>query len=78
MEEEMDSCETAYHWLVIPKWIISATRLVPLLLHGTLKVDDRTLNPRDFFHAEASVDHRVWSETVSTCVLMTSTKDVIA
>jgi len=49
------------------------------LLHGTLKVDDRTLYPGDFIHAEAgTVDHRVWSETGCTCVLMTSTKDVIA
>jgi anti-sigma factor ChrR (cupin superfamily) len=46
------------------------------LLHGELKVDDRTLYPGDFIHAEAgSVDHRVWSETGCTCVLMTSTKD---
>jgi len=48
------------------------------LLHGELMVDDRKLYPGDFIHAEAgSVDHRVWSETGCTCVLMTSTKDVI-
>src|SRR5688572_7130597 len=48
------------------------------LLHGTLKVDDRTLYPGDFIHAEAgSVDHRVWSEIGCTCFLMTSTKDTL-
>jgi quercetin dioxygenase-like cupin family protein len=46
------------------------------LLHGVLKVDDRTLYPGDFIHAEAgSVDHRVWSETGCTCFLMTSAED---
>jgi len=46
------------------------------LLQGVLKVDDRTLYPGDFIHAEAgSVDQRVWSETGCTCFLMTSTKD---
>jgi quercetin dioxygenase-like cupin family protein len=46
------------------------------LLHGILKVDDRTLYPGDFIHSEAgSVDHRVWSETGCTCFLMTSTQD---
>ena len=48
------------------------------LLHGILKVDDRTLYPGDFLHSEAgSVDHRVWSETGCTCFLMTSTKDTL-
>jgi quercetin dioxygenase-like cupin family protein len=48
------------------------------LLHGILKVDDRTLYPGDFIHAEAgSADHRVWSETGCTCFLVTSTKDVL-
>ena len=48
------------------------------LLHGVLKVDDRTLYPGDFIHAEAgSVDHRVWSETGCTCFLMTSTADAL-
>jgi quercetin dioxygenase-like cupin family protein len=46
------------------------------LLHGVLKVDDRTLYPGDFIHSEAgSIDHRVWSETGCTCFLMTSTQD---
>lgn len=48
------------------------------LLHGVLKVDDRTLYPGDFIHADAgSVDHRVWSETGCTCFLMTSTEDAL-
>jgi quercetin dioxygenase-like cupin family protein len=48
------------------------------LLHGILKVDDRTLNPGDFIHSEASsVDHRVWSETGCTCFLVTSTEDAL-
>jgi quercetin dioxygenase-like cupin family protein len=48
------------------------------LLHGILKVDDRTLYPGDFIHSEAgSVDHRVWSETGCTCFLMTSTDDAL-
>ena len=48
------------------------------LLHGILKVDDRTLYPGDFIHSEAgSVDHRVWSETGCTCFLVTSMKDAL-
>ena len=48
------------------------------LLHGVLKVDDRTLYPGDFIrHETGSVDHRVWSETGCTCLLMTSTKDAL-
>ena len=48
------------------------------LLHGVLKVDDRTLYPGDFIHSKAgSVDHRVWSETGCTCFLFTSTEDAL-
>jgi quercetin dioxygenase-like cupin family protein len=48
------------------------------LLHGILKVDNRTLHPGDFIHAEAgSVDHRVWSDTGCTCFLMTSSEDAL-
>jgi quercetin dioxygenase-like cupin family protein len=48
------------------------------LLHGVLKVDERTLYPGDFIRSEAgSVDHRVWSETGCTCFLMTSTEDAL-
>jgi len=49
------------------------------LLHGVLKVDDRTLYPGDFIHSEAgTMDHRVWSETGCTCFLLTSTEDVLS
>ena len=48
------------------------------LLHGILRVDDRTLHPGDFIHSEVdSVDHRVWSETGCTCFLLTSTEDAL-
>jgi len=46
------------------------------LLHGELLIDGKTLYPGDFIRAEpGSVDHRVWSETGCTCVLITSTRD---
>jgi quercetin dioxygenase-like cupin family protein len=46
------------------------------LLDGELMIDKETLYPGDFIRAEAgSVDHRVWSETGCTCVLITSTED---
>jgi len=48
------------------------------LLHGELMVDDKKLYPGDYIRAEAgSVDHRVRSETGCTCVLLTSTKDIL-
>ena len=48
------------------------------LLHGVLKVDDRTLYPGDLIHSEPdSVDHRVWSETGCTCLLEASAKDAL-
>lgn len=48
------------------------------LLHGELIVDEKLLRPGDYIHAEAgSEDHRVYSETGCTCVLMTSTDDAI-
>jgi anti-sigma factor ChrR (cupin superfamily) len=48
------------------------------LVHGELMIDDKTLYAGDFIRAEAgSVDHRVWSVTGCTCVLITSTKDAI-
>src|SRR6266404_5843434 len=48
------------------------------LLHGELMIDDKKLYPGDYNRAEAdTVDHRVWSETGCTCVLLTSTKDVL-
>jgi anti-sigma factor ChrR (cupin superfamily) len=48
------------------------------LLHGELIVDDKRLYPGDYLRSEAgTVDHRVWSETGCTCVLLTSYHDVI-
>jgi anti-sigma factor ChrR (cupin superfamily) len=49
------------------------------LLDGELWIDDRKLYPGDYNRAEAgSDDKRVWSETGCTCVLVTSTRDVLA
>lgn len=46
------------------------------LLHGELVVNDRKLYPGDYIRAEAgSRDHRVWSETGCTGVLITSIRD---
>jgi anti-sigma factor ChrR (cupin superfamily) len=48
------------------------------LLDGELWIDDRKLYPGDYNRAEpGSGDKRVWSETGCTCVLITSTKDVL-
>jgi len=48
------------------------------LLHGELMINDKKLYPGDYIRVEAgSVDHRVWSETGCTCVILTSTKDVL-
>ena len=48
------------------------------LLEGELWIDECHLNPGDYYRAEAgSADGRVWSETGCTCVLITSTKDVL-
>jgi quercetin dioxygenase-like cupin family protein len=48
------------------------------LLHGELWVDDKKLHAGDFIRAEAgSVDHRVWSQTGCTCVLVTSLNDTL-
>ncbi|MGE5615371.1 MAG: cupin domain-containing protein [Bacillota bacterium] len=49
------------------------------LLDGELWIDDRKLYPGDYNHAQAPTgDKRVWSETGCTCVLVTSTEDVLA
>jgi anti-sigma factor ChrR (cupin superfamily) len=46
------------------------------LLAGELTIDSKTVYPGDYIRAEAgTVDHRVWSETGCTCVLITSTED---
>ncbi len=48
------------------------------LLQGELWIDERKLLPGDYNRAEAgSADRRVWTETGCTCVLMTSTRDVL-
>lgn len=48
------------------------------LLEGELWIDDRKLFPGDYNRAEPGTgDQRVWSETGCTCVLVTSTRDVL-
>lgn len=48
------------------------------LLDGVLVVDDRTLYPGDYIYGEAGTsDALVWSEKGCTCVLITSTRDVL-
>jgi anti-sigma factor ChrR (cupin superfamily) len=48
------------------------------LLNGELWIDDRKLYPGDYNRAEPGTgDKRVWSETGCTCLLTTSTKDVL-
>lgn len=48
------------------------------LLEGELWIDDRKLLPGDYNRAEAPTgDKRVWSETGCTCVLITSTQDIL-
>lgn len=49
------------------------------LLAGELWIGDRKLHPGDYNRAEeGTADHRVWSETGCTCVLITSSRDVLA
>jgi hypothetical protein len=48
------------------------------LLDGGLWIDERKLFPGDYnYGAPGAGDERVWSETGCTCVLITSTKDVL-
>jgi quercetin dioxygenase-like cupin family protein len=48
------------------------------LLDGELMIDDKKLYPGDYNRAEpGTADQRVWSESGCTCVLLTSTRDVI-
>jgi anti-sigma factor ChrR (cupin superfamily) len=48
------------------------------LLDGELWIDTRKLVPGDYnYGAPGDGDERVWSETGCTCVLVTSTKDVL-
>jgi anti-sigma factor ChrR (cupin superfamily) len=49
------------------------------LLDGELWIDERKLHPGDYNRGEPGTgDKRVWSETGCTCVLVTSTKDVLS
>ena len=48
------------------------------LLDGELWIDERKLVPGDYnYGAPGERDERVWSETGCTCVLITSTEDVL-
>jgi anti-sigma factor ChrR (cupin superfamily) len=48
------------------------------LLDGELWIDARKLVPGDYnYGAPGAGDDRVWSETGCTCVLITSTKDIL-
>jgi anti-sigma factor ChrR (cupin superfamily) len=48
------------------------------LLEGELWIDERKLYPGDYNRAQAPTgDKRVWSETGCTCVLITSTEDIL-
>jgi anti-sigma factor ChrR (cupin superfamily) len=49
------------------------------LLDGELWIDERKLYPGDYNRAEPGTgDKRVWSGTGCTCVLVTSTRDVLS
>jgi anti-sigma factor ChrR (cupin superfamily) len=48
------------------------------LLDGELWIDQRKLVPGDYSHgAPGASDERVRSETGCTCILVTSTKDIL-
>jgi hypothetical protein len=48
------------------------------LLDGELWIDDRKLYPGEYNRAEPGTgDKRVWSETGCSCVLVTSTRDIL-
>jgi len=48
------------------------------MLQGVLIVDDKKLHPGDYLRSEPGTsDRRVWSETGCTCVLLTSTSDIL-
>jgi hypothetical protein len=49
------------------------------LLLGELWIDDRKYYPGDYNRAEAgTADNRVWSETGCHCILVTSSRDILA
>ncbi len=48
------------------------------LLEGELWIDERKLFPGDYnYGAPGAGDDRVWSETGCTCILVTSTRDIL-
>jgi quercetin dioxygenase-like cupin family protein len=48
------------------------------LLSGELWIDEEKVHPGDYHRSEPGTrDHRVWSETGCTCVLITSTRDAL-
>ena len=48
------------------------------LLDGELWIDERKLVPGDYnYGAPGTADERVWSQTGCTCLLVTSTKDIL-
>jgi hypothetical protein len=48
------------------------------LLDGELWINERKLRPGDYSHcAPGTADEGVWSETGCTCVLVTSTRDIL-
>jgi anti-sigma factor ChrR (cupin superfamily) len=48
------------------------------LLEGELWIDERKLYPGDYSRAEPGTgDRRVWSQTGCTCVLITSSSDIL-
>lgn len=48
------------------------------LLDGELWIDSRKVFPGEYYRAESgSADERVWSETGCTCVLLTSSEDLL-
>lgn len=49
------------------------------LLDGELWIDDRRLLPGDYnYGPPGASDYRVWSETGCTCVLVTSSRDILS
>ena len=48
------------------------------LLHGELMVNEKMIYPGDYHRAEAgSIDHRVWTQTGCSCVLIASTQNTM-
>jgi anti-sigma factor ChrR (cupin superfamily) len=47
------------------------------MLHGVI-VDEKKLYPGDYLRSEpGTTDHRVWTDTGCSCVLLTSFRDVL-